>query len=106
MGHTLFRFRIPASTGSTYAAVLPDPVLALHSTSLPSSASGMALRWTSVGERKPCCATACTRRASSPRSANVVSSCSVVVSGFCLASGSAGTSFWSSLRFMAAIGHN
>lgn len=73
---------MPLSTGSTYAAVLPDPVFALHSTSWPANASGMAFLCTSVGFSKLCFATACTRRGSRPRSEKVRSASSLSFSFF------------------------
>lgn len=96
------------STGRTYAAVLPEPVLALQSTSRPWRASGMALRWTRVGFSKLCFATACTRRGSRPSSANDGSASIACFSGWVgSASGAAGadgSSFLSSFRFMVLYG--
>lgn len=43
------RFRIFWMTGIVNAAVLPDPVRALISTSLPSSNRGIAVSWIRVG---------------------------------------------------------
>ena len=41
-----------------YAAVFPLPVLALARISRPSSASGIAFAWISVGRANPCSANA------------------------------------------------
>jgi hypothetical protein len=51
---TCLCFKIELRIGSKYAAVFPDPVFALASTSRPSNASGIALLCTSVGVLKFC----------------------------------------------------
>lgn len=51
--HTCFLSRIFCITGMAYAAVFPDPVLALDSTSFPSSDKGIAFSWISVGSFQP-----------------------------------------------------
>lgn len=79
---TALRRMIASSTGSTYAAVLPEPVLAraapinacldatdgYHrpSISLPSRHRGMAFFWTGVGIENPSLTTACCSRESRP----------------------------------------
>ena len=45
------------------AAVLPDPVLALINTSLPSSNSGIAVSWINVGSGHANCDIACGKSA-------------------------------------------
>lgn len=45
-------------TGTAYAAVLPDPVLARARRSLPSKAKGIAFSWIRVGWDQPRSATA------------------------------------------------
>ena len=57
-------FKTFCATGMQYAAVFPLPVLALASMSRFSSASGIALVWTSVGRAKPMSARARKMRAS------------------------------------------
>jgi len=42
------------SMGMTKAAVLPDPVRAMPTTSWPCSISGIVRRWMGVGSRYPC----------------------------------------------------
>jgi len=51
---TCFLLRIESRTGSKYARVFPEPVLALAKMSLPSRAKGIALAWTGVGVWKFC----------------------------------------------------
>lgn len=52
--HTDFRFKMECNTGRIYAAVLPEPVFALASTSRPSNAKGIAFACTGVGAWKFC----------------------------------------------------
>jgi hypothetical protein len=52
--------------GMTKAAVFPDPVLAMPTTSCPSSMRGTALRWIGVGTLNPFCAIALSRAAFKP----------------------------------------
>jgi hypothetical protein len=42
-----------SSMGTTNAAVLPDPVRAIPTTSFPSRIAGIALRWIGVGRLYP-----------------------------------------------------
>ena len=55
---TCFPFSIFCISGIAYAAVFPDPVLALASTSFPSKAKGIAFSCIRVGEAHPSLATA------------------------------------------------
>ena len=60
-----------STIGIKNASVLPDPVVAAPSTSLPRSATGIALRWISVGTAKPADASPVFVRVDSGKSANL-----------------------------------
>mmetsp|Transcript_3782 Transcript_3782/g.8296 ORF Transcript_3782/g.8296 Transcript_3782/m.8296 type:complete len:249 (-) Transcript_3782:402-1148(-) len=64
--------RMCASIGRRNAAVLPDPVLAMPSTSLPLSAVGSAWHWIGVGAVYPCRSISLRRSSPSPHCANVL----------------------------------
>ena len=63
--------RIRCSAGSTYASVLPVPVRACATRSLPDNASGMHAACTGVGMEKPFFLRACNSFGSSWSSSNV-----------------------------------
>src|SRR5436853_7518051 len=58
--------------GSTNASVLPVPVAAEPTTSLPCSAGGMACAWMGVGASKPSRSRATRHFFDKPRAANVI----------------------------------